>query len=176
MGSARFGFSTSPKKQGRDGAKLLDENSDMDLVVVSPELFSGALDSFARFAFEALRGVEALKSESTGHAEMVSLRKSTMLSFRRRSKALFHGYISPHDLEDATPEKQRFYDMQREAATQLFGTAPPGPINRIGARIYRAWDAAERAYEFSFKQLAKSMGIATGDLYASVEAEEALDA
>jgi hypothetical protein len=49
--------------------------------------------------------------------------------------------------------------MQREAATQLFGTAPPGPINRIGARIYRDWDSAERSYEFSFKRLTEVLGL-----------------
>ena len=45
------------------------------------------------------------------------------------------GYVSPTDLPDGSDEKQDFYDKQREAATQLFGTAPPGPINRIGASV-----------------------------------------
>lgn len=62
-------------------------------------------------------------------------------------------------MPDGSQEKQHFYDMQREAATQLFGTAPPGPINRIGARIYRDWDSAERSYEFSFKCLADALGL-----------------
>ena len=65
--------------------------------------------------------------------------------------------------------------MQREAATQLFGTAPPGPINRVGARVYRDWDAAERAYEFSFKKLAESEGVQLTDAYAPEDEDESTD-
>jgi hypothetical protein len=157
MGSARFGFSTSPRKQ-EGGAKPLDENSDMDLVVISPKIFQSALELFSKFCFEQLRRHPKLKSDAAGNEKM-EIDKSILLAFRRRAKALFYGYVSPNDLEDGTIEKQRFYDMQREAATQLFGTAPPGPINRIGVRIYRDWDTAERAYEFSFRRLAETMGI-----------------
>jgi hypothetical protein len=158
MGSARFGFSTSPTKQSESGSKLLDENSDMDLVVISPALFQQALDSFARFCFSQLRQVPNLRAEPEGPNETVSLSKETLRAMRHRSKALTFGYVNPGDLEDGTPEKQHYYDMQREAGTQLFGTAPPGPINRIGARIYRYWDDAERAYEFSFRKLAEVKG------------------
>ena len=172
MGSARFGFSTSPRKQRRGAAKPIDENSDMDLVVISNDIFQLALDSFARYTFEALRRVEALLSDATKEKEEVRLSKSTLLNLRRRSKALFFGYVSPSDLEDGSAEKQRFYDYQREAATQLFGTAPPGPINRVGARIYRDWDSAERAYEFSFKRLAEALGISAHDMYTSLALDE----
>ena len=168
MGSARFGFSTSPKKQKKGVEKTLDENSDMDLVVVSPAIFVSTLESFARYTFEALRECPDLRSDAKSPGEQVALSKQTLLALRRRSKALFFGYVSPSDLTDGSPEKQRFYDMQREAATQLFGTAPPGPINRIGARIYRDWDSAERAYEFSFKVLAEALEIAPKDTYTSV--------
>lgn len=170
MGSARFGFSTSPRKQ-EGGAKPLDENSDMDLVVISPDLFEVALESFTKYCFEKLRTVDGLTSDAKP-GEKIQISKSTLLALRRRSKALFYGYISPNDLEDGSLEKQHFYDMQREAATQLFGTAPPGPINRIGARIYRDWDAAERAYEFSFKRLALSEGVKLSDAYSPEDDEE----
>ena len=89
--------------------------------------------------------------------------KQVMVTLRRRAKALNFGYVNPSDFTDGSPEKQRFYDMKREAGTQLFGTAPPGPINRVGAWIYRDWDAAERMYEFSFDQLAKALGVPAKD-------------
>lgn len=175
MGSARFGFSTSPNKQGPQGAKVLDANSDMDLVVVSERFFFSALETFARFCFDALREVEGLKTDPTSPSETVTVRKHSLLAIRRRSKALFFGYVSPNDLPDGSVEKQQFYDMQREAGTQLFGTAPPGPINRIGARVYRDWDSAERSYEFSFKRLAKRFGISTDDTYVTLELDDEVD-
>jgi hypothetical protein len=161
MGSARFGFSTSPAKQQGNGAKPLDENSDMDLVVISADLYAKALESFAQFSFAALKNIEELKRD-TGR-DAIEVPSKTLRSLRRRSKALHYGYVSPNDLEDGSLEKQRFYDMQREAATQLFGTAPPGPINRVGARVYRDWDTAERVYEFSFRRLAAAHGVAVVD-------------
>jgi hypothetical protein len=170
MGSARFGFSTSPRKQ-EGGAKPLDENSDMDLVVISPELYHNALRSFSKYCFEQLREHPDLTSEAA-EDEQVKLSKVILLSFRHRAKALFYGYVSPSDLENGTQEKQHFYDMQREAATQLFGTAPPGPINRVGVRVYRDWDAAERAYEFSFKKLAELQGIEVADAYSADDLDE----
>lgn len=172
MGSARFGFSTSPKKQSAESPRSTDENSDMDLVVISSEIYHTALQSFAEFAFSALRSNKDLISDATSDTQTVQVNKNVLLAMRRRAKALFFGYVSPSDLEDGTREKQSFYDMQREAATQLFGTAPPGPINRIGARIYRDWDSAERAYEFSFKKLAEAQGIKVLDVYASPGIEE----
>jgi hypothetical protein len=172
MGSARFGFSTSPKKQTRDGAKVLDENSDMDLVVISPNLYQRALESFATFCFDELRSVTALTSDAESPTEDVKIRKNVMLALRRRSKALFFGYVSPNDLADRSIEKQQLYDMLREAGTQLFGTAPPGPINRVSARIYRDWDSAERAYEFSFGRLAKTQGIPVSGEYTALALDE----
>lgn len=163
MGSARFGFSTSPQKQSKGGAKPLDEESDMDLVLISPEMYQSALESFARFAFNQLRGEMDLTSAATSEVQEIKIRKEKLLGIRRRAKALYFGYVNPVDLEDDTPEKQLYYDMQQEAATQLFGTAPPGPINRVGVRVYRDWNLAERAYEFSFKKLAAVLGLSSGD-------------
>jgi hypothetical protein len=159
MGSARFGFSTSPRKQTHKGAKPLGADSDMDLVIISHDLSTQATESFVRYVFDGLRGNLELRSNAKNETEKVSMSKELMLAFRRRAKALFFGYVSPSDLPDGSQEKQHFYDMQREAATQLFGTAPPGPINRIGARIYRDWDSAERSYEFSFKRLTEVLGL-----------------
>ena len=100
-----------------------------------------------------------MKSDAKSKSESIQANKGMLLGFRRRAKALHFGYVNPSDLPDGSAEKQGFYDKQREAATQLFGTAPPGPINRIGARIYRHWDSAERSYEFSFKKLAETLGL-----------------
>jgi hypothetical protein len=172
MGSARFGFSTSPRKQSKSGAKPLDEDSDLDLVVVSAPLFQSALESFATFTFAGLRAHADLKSDVISVEQVVKVKKGFALSLRRRAKALFYGYVSPSDLENGTSEKQRLYDMQREAATQLFGTAPPGPINHIGTRIYRDWDAAERQYEFSLMTLANVMGVAVHDTSHETEEED----
>lgn len=168
MGSARFGFSTSPRKQTEEGAKPLDQDSDMDLVIVSEQLYLVAIESFAEHVFDKLIHLDELKSDAKTKNETVNANKEMLLGFRRRAKALHFGYVTPSDYPDGSPEKQHFYDKQREAATQLFGTAPPGPINRIGARIYRDWDSAERAYEFSFKRLAEALGV----IYAAEELEE----
>jgi hypothetical protein len=172
MGSARFGFSTSPNKQGKEAPKALDDNSDMDLVVISAKLFQASLASFAIHCFKVLCQNKDLTSALKSDDETVTVVKKELQIMRSRSKALYFGYVSPNDLEDGSPEKQRYYDMQREAATQLFGTAPPGPINRIGARIYKDWDSAERAFEFSFKRLSNVLGIAAKDSYSAISLAE----
>src|SRR5262249_33656887 len=64
MGSARFGFSTSPQKQKKTGEKLLDENSDMDLVIISKDIFTATLEEFARHTFDVLRRETALQSDA----------------------------------------------------------------------------------------------------------------
>lgn len=163
MGSARFGFSTSPRKQ-EAGEKQLDENSDMDLVIIAPDFFQRALELFADFSFSALRDVSALKSDPDRKKdEKVEVSKNDLVAIRRRSKSLNFGYVNPADFEDGSIEKQAFYDMKREAGMLLLGTAPPGPISRVGAWIYRDWDAAERMYEFSFRQFGKSVGVNSAD-------------
>jgi len=159
MGSARFGFSTNPGNYSSGKAKALDQDSDMDMVIVCRASFQSALGSFADYVWLQLRNIKDLTSEPSNDKEETKLNKNTLIAFRRRSKGFNFGYVNPADLQDSTPEKQRFYDMKREAGTQLFGTAPPGPIHRVGAWIYRDWDAAERMYEFSFRQLAKAWGV-----------------
>ncbi|MCA9032693.1 MAG: hypothetical protein KDA66_17880 [Planctomycetaceae bacterium] len=163
MGSARFGFSTNPGKQSEAGAKQLDHSSDMDLVIVSKTFVDQSLSSFAEYVFSVLRNEESLKSDAKKPTDTVQLNKEHMLAARRRAKGFSFGYVNPSDLEDGTAEKQLFYDMKREAGTQLFGTAPPGPINRIGAWVYKDWDSAERMYEFSFRQLARAWKILSPD-------------
>lgn len=163
MGSARFGFSASPRKQGEDGPKELDQNSDMDLIIVSDLIYQRALEDLVKFSFSVLRNHPDLRSDPTSDEETVTIPKHQILAIRNRAKALHFGYVSPSDLTDGSAFKQEMYDKQREAQTQLFGTAPPGPINRIGARIYRDWEAAERAYEFSFLQLSRSLGLKTSE-------------
>lgn len=158
MGSAKFGFSTSPHKQD-GGAKPIDEDSDLDLVIVSERLYRQALQAFASFSFSILRDVDALKKDDLGEDAKAELPALQMQRLRNQSKGFAFGWVSPGDLEDGTELKQHYYDMQREANTQLFGQQPPGPIARIGARVYKDWDSAERSYEFSFKQLAKARGV-----------------
>lgn len=163
MGSARFGFSTNPGKQSERGAKQLDHSSDMDLVIISSTFFEASLEQFAEFVFSVLRSDEALKSEASKSSDTVQINKAKLVSIRKRAKGFAFGYVNPTDLEDGTDQKQLFYDMKREAGMQLFGTAPPGPINRIGAWVYRDWDSAERMYEFSFRQLAKAWKVLATD-------------
>ncbi len=126
----------------------------MDLVVISESRFTDELESFAEFVFASLRNEKELKTDLKKGDETISLSKRTLQTIRNRAKALALGYVNPSDLPDNTPEKQRFYDLLREAGTQLVRTSPPGPINRVSARIYRDWDAAERIYEYSFRKLA----------------------
>lgn len=91
MGSARFGFSTSPRKQGEGGAKLLGADSDMDLVIISSGFYVQATESFVRFVFDGLVGESQLKSDAKSHDEKASVSKRLLLAFRRRAKALHFG-------------------------------------------------------------------------------------
>ncbi len=161
MGSGRFGFSTNPHKHDDGKPKKLDENSDIDLVVVSAEWFARELSRFSSYTFGLLRDHPKLKSDAKSGAETVDVNKEDMLSLRNRSKALSLGYVNPSDLD--AEARQEYYDLMKDIGTQLVGTSPPGPIHRCTARIYRDWQAAERSYEYSFKQLAKSWGLGFAD-------------
>jgi len=135
----------------------------MDLVIVSERRFNEALQLFADSTFLILKGESKLKTQRKSESETVEIGTKAMQMIRNQSKALSLGYVNPSDFADDTAEKQDFYDLLREAGTQLAGTSPPGPINRVSARIYRDWDAAERIYEYSFRRLAESWELTQPD-------------
>lgn len=159
MGSARFGFSLSPKKQTKNGAKTIDENSDLDLVIVSSEIYQEVLEDLVSYTYNVTREYEKILNDHKNQDKEISIKTQSMSSLHGRARSLYHGYVRPGDLDYDSELRNRLYAMQNAAATQLFGTAPPGPITRIGARIFRTWRSAEKSYEYSFDRLARSFEI-----------------
>ncbi len=156
VGSARIGFSLSQREYGRAFAM----GSDVDVVVVSPSLFS----EFQRRVVELIAEVhprgaelEAVSRVSSGGERVVDLLLSDWKSLKMATEQLRYGYIGPNLLPDDDPLKQRVFSAFNETSTHLLAMKPPGPVSKVRGRIFATWKDAEANYTGSLRTLARDL-------------------
>jgi hypothetical protein len=170
MGSARFGFSIAPDSFG----KALSGASDADVMVIAPALYEDEVSEFAARVAEALEHFGS--AWKLADDQEVKLEAGIVSELRGRALAIRFGFLDPSRLPDRDPRKQDLFDKMEEAGTQLLGTAPPGPVSKVGVRVFRDWEAAERNVEHSLRTLANRLGLKVPIAPTELGEQEALAA
>ncbi|MEK7661120.1 MAG: hypothetical protein AAB680_03670 [Pseudomonadota bacterium] len=130
VGSSKFGYSLAPNKRFRE----YNDESDLDLVIVSTQLFSETFKQLRNAYFNGLRFVA-----------------------KRHSHNYFCGFISIKD-EDR-PEYQSTYLRETVLMLKEMKTKVSDIFeieNKLNFRIYKTWDDAEKYHVFGTSQLKDS--------------------
>lgn len=136
VGSARVGFSLAPKKYGT----VLGNHSDLDLLVVSSQVFSVARNDSERW----LQDVRNAVIPSTG--------RYVMANFETISNNLRDGFLQPHML-DSRYDSQKLKRIAWRLGLKLSNT--PGVVTSKvkSIRIYKGWIEAERQWRRNYRLL-----------------------
>jgi len=156
VGSARIGFSLSPRSYGEAFAM----GSDVDVVVVSPALFA----EFQRRVIELIadlepraRDLDAEIRKGKAANPTVALPLALWKDLKYATEQLRYGFIGPNLLPDTDPLKQRFFNAFNETSTHLLAMNPPGPVSKVRGRIFASWKDAEANYAGSLRTLARDL-------------------
>lgn len=127
VGSGRFGFSLAPHKFGRP----FTDKSDLDLVIVSDQLFDTAWLEMIRYDFKSLTFDRDIADALKEH----------------RHNNVFWGYIEPHRLKIALSFYRRIW-FPAIAALGVFYMAAGRDVK---ARVYRTLEHAKNYHRFGLR-------------------------
>lgn len=133
VGSGRYGYSLAPYKFGRP----FDYRSDLDFVIVDPDLFDRAWLELIRYDFKSL----------TFHPDIVTSLKE------HRSNNVFWGYVEPYRLKSALSFYSKLWFPAFIKLNMLRGTAG----RTVKARVYRSWEHARTYHRYSFRAVAAGL-------------------
>ena len=127
VGSGRFGYSLAPYKFGRP----FDLRSDLDFVMVSPDLFDKSWLELIRYDFKSL----------SFNADVVTALRE------HRHNNVFWGYLEPYRLKHALS----FYSKTWFPAFMKLGLLRGTAGRVVKARVYRTWEHARAYHRYSFR-------------------------
>ena len=156
VGSAKLGFSPSPQKlkYGRAFA----ETSDVDVVIVSFELFDrgshqlfAKLNSLPPHAHEVRPFVDANIPKPKTNPPIVALSdwKTVKEAMRNYTFQNFNPGLLPND----HPLRKDIFDKISSTSGLFLALEPQVFVSKIRARIFRNWKAAEDYYANSLREL-----------------------
>lgn len=151
VGSAKLGFSPSPTKFG----KKFKEESDVDVVVISEELFHlGSYELFRSLNYVApavhvARGIKGKKGEDP----MVSVSARDWIKVKEALRNYTFNNFNPSLLPGDNALRQSIFDKISSTAGLFLALEPQVFVSKIRCRIFRSWKAAEGYYANSLRQL-----------------------
>jgi hypothetical protein len=134
VGSGRFGFSMDPNRWGNP----YSTSSDVDVVVVSPELYHRAWVDLGR---------NWNKAQLAAPRVLVSAR-------RHRSQLIFYGRMIPDELPGVTPLARMWFE-----AFASFGHVPVLSRRDVRAQLWHCWDHARLYYRQSLATALAKAGV-----------------
>ena len=134
VGSGRIGFSLSPLKYG----EKFNRRSDLDIVVVSPELFDPSW-------FNIL---------ANSRIRWSALRRDTQESLKdhREQHHIHNGWIYPHSVVEALDIGQAWLNTFNGLSV-----IPDLSTRKVGSRLYRSWQHARIYHRRSLDQVKKEL-------------------
>lgn len=152
VGSAKLGFSPSPHKYGTPFA----ERSDVDVVIVSDELF----DSGSRELFRELNYIGPQMNEIRDHLGEKSSKQDGKPVVRlddwrlvKESIRNFHFQnFNPGLLSNLSPFRQKIFDDISSTSGLFLALEPQIFVSKIRARVFRTWRAAEDYYSNTLRE------------------------
>lgn len=155
VGSAKLGFSPSPVKFG----KKFKEESDVDVVIISEELFH--LGSYE--LFKSLNSVEptvhaarAVRSKK-GEQRLVEVNAYDWVKVKESLRNYTFNNFNPSLLPTSNQLRQDTFDRISSTAGLFLALEPQVFVSKIRCRIFRSWKAAEGYYSNSLRQLKISL-------------------
>jgi len=152
VGSAKLGFSPSPSKYG----KQFKEESDVDVVVISEELFHlGSNELFKSLTYidptvHAAR--EVLKRKRDSEAS-VTVRAQDWIKIKEALRNYAFSNLNPSLLASDSQLRQDIFDKISSTAGLFLALEPQVFVSKIRCRIFQSWKAAESYYSNSLRQL-----------------------
>ena len=134
VGSARFGFSLTPDKFGEP----FSERSDVDMVIVSPELFDPSW-------------VDLLTNRRTSWSALRQATRDGIIEHRKRYY-IYNGWIYPSLVAEALDIGERWI-----TTFNRLSRIPDLSSRRIGGRLYRTWEHARHYHLRSLWQVRDSI-------------------
>lgn len=144
-GSARIGQSLSPQKIG----KLFDANSDLDIFVVSDDLFEKLKDDFNQWTYD----FEVGDIKPTNDRQLSFWKDN----YVRGSKLLARGFMD----SKLIPNCEKYKTAKNIAQTmwlvkEKLSITPDAPaISQASVRCYRSWNDFAKQVSLNLKELAK---------------------
>lgn len=151
VGSAKLGFSPSPVKFG----KQFKEESDVDVVVISEELFHhGSYELFRSLnsVDPSVHAARAIRTER-GKAPMVQVDARDWVRMKEALRNYTFNNFNPSLLPGDNGLRQDIFDKITSTAGLFLALEPQVFVSKIRCRIFRSWKAAENYYANSLRQL-----------------------
>ncbi len=147
IGSARIGYSMNPDHYGR----AFGDQSDMDLVAVSADLFNGLSEDFFRWKDDVL----AERVQPATDAE----RRFWPENLSRLPGNIRDGFIDPYKIASRPQYRAavRLGDALWRVKAKLDHTPTAPKTRRISARVYRDWQAFSARLAFNMRHVFRSL-------------------
>lgn len=153
VGSARLGFSPSPtEKYG----KTFKETSDVDVVIISEELFHhGSAELFQSLTHIAPPVYQArqAKPKKSGEEAFIEVIATDWVKVKESLRNYTFNNFNPGLLPDDSLLRQSIFDKISSTAGLFLALEPQVFVSKIRCRIFRSWKAAEDYYSNSLRQL-----------------------
>lgn len=162
VGSAKLGFSPSPHKFG----KAFAETSDVDVVVISSELFDQGTHELFRYLHKVGPTLEY------DNAKPVSVAARDWRLHKEAVRNFVYENFNPAHLPDDHPLRNQIFSNISSTSALFLALEPQVFVSKIRCRIFKHWRSAEQYYVNTLRQLKRQL--ATGKL-SDVPAELDLD-
>ena len=151
VGSAKLGFSPSPVKFG----KQFKEESDVDVVVISEELFHfGSFELFKNLNYVSppVHIARNVKPEK-GKTPIVHVDARDWIKIKEALRNYTFNNFNPSLLPGENALRQDIFDKITSTAGLFLALEPQVFVSKIRCRIFKSWKAAEGYYANSLRQL-----------------------
>lgn len=155
VGSAKLGFSPSPVKFG----KQFKEESDVDVVVISEELFHfGSFELFKSLNYVAppVHVARNAKPEK-GRSATVQVDARDWVKMKEALRNYTFNNFNPSLLPGENTLRQDIFDKITSTAGLFLALEPQVFVSKIRCRIFKSWKAAEGYYANSLRQLKSAL-------------------
>lgn len=156
VGSAKLGFSPSQVKFG----KQFKEESDVDVVVISEELFHlGSFELFKslNYVLPSVHDARNVKSDN-GQSPIVKVDAQDWVKMKEALRNYTFNNFNPSLLPGDNALRQDIFDKITSTAGLFLALEPQVFVSKIRCRIFKSWKAAEDYYANSLRQLKSAFG------------------
>jgi len=153
IGSAKLGFSPSPRKYG----KTFQEKSDVDVVIISEHWFhlgSNALFSELNTSKHKLRIGTDQHRTNLKNVEL-TVNAGHIVTIQDAIRNFVNNNFNPSLLSDSNPLKKEIFEKIASTAGLFLALEPSVFVSKIRCRFFRYWKAAEGYYANTLKVLSK---------------------
>jgi hypothetical protein len=149
IGSGRFGYSMAPRSFGTPFGR----HSDLDLSIISNELFASIAEEFQSWSRDYLSGLISPLNPRDG--------RFWPQNSRLVPRNIAKGFIDPFKVPSMRryPESKRMKRTEEQLEKLLVSTPGAPIVKRVSVRVYRDWDAFVGQTSFNLARTAAEVAI-----------------